>query len=855
LAKGVRPRVRGLLGRSVEGGRKVRARLTGRVSLASQPSLLQVSQRSSSSRISEGSGLDRLYELASLIERSLEQAKSPLLILLIVEAGEALDILRDMDRTTADGAYADELDAIEELLSGRETITDGLRALTKMVDTIRRAEAGASSAFHGDDSLEIGTVYRSLRLLLRGDTASRIATSFLGLGTISHSPTWSQEALHPRSHPLHDSFFRTASRNFPQVVARARMSDGRVIPIALPVRFKAYVAGVGGLVSTDQLQELFDRKGITLKPLSVAGQSTLVFVLADFHQNSIPQNPLDPESDYNSGANAYRETIIATFGYDPDAPLKVVMIPLQLAVTDELAQLAGVQFGGFPKELGDVFIAGEGRNISAIDGTTGHRVWDLEIGGGARLRSPIPETEMGLGIVTPPGNRGAAYSRLRDGWVAPFTGGDRFSSRWAKEKGLDVRPFSVFAINGFSMVLGADRDVLQHPDVTVVNGDHGTRKAIKPSIVRGSGGDKRKVVVIGGAGAIGAAIVQEAADRGMDVVAVGRRPYDEVPEHIRAMFASSPRIGYEQIDVFDINNIPDAKDLYSWADIVVLAAEPSSKSESGVGLAMGSMDMFLHAIRRSSIRDQKGLARKVVIRIGSSQAEIRGDPNAPGFEEDRPWGDMSKSHPAWDVPYFRTRRELAGMFDNAIKSYGIPGMNVSPTTVISPWADHGDMEPVVGYFNQTFPPIVPSVPIDVVAAAEVATGVFQAAERGRLGETYQLAGVSMKMSDVILAGLRYAGMEEGDLPNVISLPTGLWSPVLYSGVASMLGAKRLLARFGRDLPVWLDPMSLALTQVMGGERSSEKASVELGYEPSTERDVLSAVREQIDFLKARGRIE
>ncbi|HLD44451.1 MAG TPA: NAD-dependent epimerase/dehydratase family protein [bacterium] len=361
-------------------------------------------------------------------------------------------------------------------------------------------------------------------------------------------------------------------------------------------------------------------------------------------------------------------------------------------------------------------------------------------------------------------------------------------------------------------------------------------------------------LVLGGTGHIGANIALQLARQGYPTTTVSRRPVDCIKSPIRNAFEQHG-IQHHSIDVYGAENERPLLRLLEQYDLVINAAEPYPVNPHEIAASVSGVARLLSAAHNAGF----GQAPKKWIRIGSPPAEIpnptlsESDNGDRLYPENMSWGILRKRfHPAFSNPYFQTKLQIKQLFDHAVACGQIRGITVAPTAVVGWGADHGAWEPITNYFNRRFPPIIPAIPVDTIPVDHLAKGVVLAIEKGAIGEIFQLSGVHTNMADVILEGLKYAGMNQ--LPVSINLPRALWGPTLLGEVVMLRGFELFLTSQGLTPPAICRPMTPALSMMMG-LRHSRKAQDQLGYQLPTEEDLIRAIHASVDWFRETGEIK
>jgi nucleoside-diphosphate-sugar epimerase len=325
-----------------------------------------------------------------------------------------------------------------------------------------------------------------------------------------------------------------------------------------------------------------------------------------------------------------------------------------------------------------------------------------------------------------------------------------------------------------------------------------------------SAGRAPRVLVLGGTGAIGAGVVERAAELGLPVTCVASRAQ---PSPLLRDGLLGPRgVPYVALDVFSEQALPDLQQLLDAHDLAILACEPwSGEDEPALRGVEGTVRIYQTATRcgftaeENARRRAAGKTPRRVVRIGSSAAELPLDLlGASGGVERWPEERVSQadlervaaSDPCWDNAYFGSKVLQARNAREAVCG-GLDLVTVLPTYVVSWWGEYGGHEPLVRLLRTARTTgCLPRTPLNAVPVDAAATGILLAALCGAVGERYQLAGIDTDTWAVHAASMRFATPPVRD-PLPIPLPR-----------AELLDELRLLRRERRSqawLDVWLLP--------------------------------------------------
>jgi dihydroflavonol-4-reductase len=326
------------------------------------------------------------------------------------------------------------------------------------------------------------------------------------------------------------------------------------------------------------------------------------------------------------------------------------------------------------------------------------------------------------------------------------------------------------------------------------------------------------VLVTGGTGFVGAAIVRQLLQRGADV---------------RALV----RAGSDQRNLADL---PVTRVIGDLSDVSSL-----DRALSGCeGLFHAAADYRLwvpnaEAMFRTNVEGTKSLleaaGRAGVRRIvyTSSVATLGSATNG------RPADEMTPSTVGDMIGPYKRSKFLAEELVRGMAAAGLPVVIVNPSTPVGP----GDVKPtptgqlVVDALAGRMPAYV-DTGLNVVHVDDVAIGHVLAFERGVVGERYVLGGTDMTLRDILAELARIAGRASPS----IRLPHAFVLPIAYVAEA--------WARLtGRPPRATVDGVRLSRKHMYF---SSARAVRELGYRW---RDVQEALRDAAAWFQRQGYIQ
>ena len=308
-----------------------------------------------------------------------------------------------------------------------------------------------------------------------------------------------------------------------------------------------------------------------------------------------------------------------------------------------------------------------------------------------------------------------------------------------------------------------------------------------------------RVVVTGGAGFIGRALVNRLATRGVDVVALVRDPS-------KASYLLQPHVTLEPSDLTDTTALARTM---TGADAVIHAA-----GQYRIGISAADRPHMLDANLGTTERVLDAAIMAGVRRIVYvSTVNVFGDTGGKVVDETFQRDPTSKQ--GRFVSYYDETKYLAHLAAERRIAAGAPIVIVQPAQVYGPHDHSAASERLDMAFHGTMPyRALTETGLAPVHVDDVVDGIVAALIRGRIGQSYILAGPSMRMLEAQQIAARAGGHK---LPRR-SMPT----PVL-----------RVLATLQRHgLHVSGAPPDLAETiraGVITYWASSAKANKELGF--------------------------
>lgn len=311
-----------------------------------------------------------------------------------------------------------------------------------------------------------------------------------------------------------------------------------------------------------------------------------------------------------------------------------------------------------------------------------------------------------------------------------------------------------------------------------------------------------RVVVTGGAGFIGRALVKKLASGGVDVVALVRDP-------AKASYLQGQRVTLVQSDLKDIAALTTAM---HGADGVIHAAGSyrigisAAERPQMLDANLGTTERVLDAAIAAQTRRIVYVSTVGV--FGNTHGQIvdetyRRDPNSKGGRF---------------VSYYDESKYLAHEAANQRIARGAPIVIVQPAQVFGPNDHSGASEQLARAFRGTLPYVaLPNSGVGWVHVDDLVDGIVAALIRGRVGQAYVLSGETLRLREAIAVASRAGGHR----PPRLTMPTILLRTLAF------------LQR--RGLKFSGAPPNLGETISAGDEvtywASHHKATRELGFHP------------------------
>lgn len=314
------------------------------------------------------------------------------------------------------------------------------------------------------------------------------------------------------------------------------------------------------------------------------------------------------------------------------------------------------------------------------------------------------------------------------------------------------------------------------------------------------------VLVTGGAGFIGGSVVRQLVARGDRVVAIVRDP-DRTPE-LHALGVEVRR--------GDLTRIPAIVDALRGCDGVIHLA-----GDYRVGIPASERPAMLEANLGSTSRVLEAVATSGVVRlVYASTVNVFGDTHGRIVDE-RYRRDLADGF----LSYYDETKFLAHRAVEERIGTGLPVV----IAMLGTNYGRGDHSALGGQLEQAYRGTAPfvimgDVGMSAVYVEDTAAGLIAALDRGRIGESYILAGENLRLRDAMAVAARVGGHRRPrlEIPNGL-VRLGSHAPAF---MARAVGYPDDLREVARSIGVtfWA---------------SSAKAATELGYRP---RDLASGAR-------------
>lgn len=324
------------------------------------------------------------------------------------------------------------------------------------------------------------------------------------------------------------------------------------------------------------------------------------------------------------------------------------------------------------------------------------------------------------------------------------------------------------------------------------------------------------VMVTGGAGRLGCALVRALLERNCRVRVLDLSPGDGIPASLQGL-----DIDFIAGSVLDADAVATA--IGDASVVFHLAAKLDLDRD---------FDGSVHAVNVEGARcvAQACLERKLRLVHCSSHHALVLEPLSETLDESKP---LALDHVC---PYHRSKAQGEKLVSEMIQQQGLNAVIVNPGALMGPM----DYEPsllgqvFIDMFHGRLPALL-NIVADCADIRDVSAAIITAAERGRVGERYLLTGEPVSLRQMTQTWSELTGCK------VPRLYLPLWFGWLV--VPFTIAAARLSKTKPKLTP------NMVRAGVSNVEVSTAKAEAELGYTP---RSVEHSLRDAYDFYKQQG---
>jgi nucleoside-diphosphate-sugar epimerase len=251
-----------------------------------------------------------------------------------------------------------------------------------------------------------------------------------------------------------------------------------------------------------------------------------------------------------------------------------------------------------------------------------------------------------------------------------------------------------------------------------------------------------RVVVTGGAGFIGRALITKLASGGVDVVALVRDP-------LKASHLHQPRVTLLQSDLTDVATLTEQ---LRGADGVIHAA-----GSYRIGVTQAERPRMLDANLGTTERVlDAAIAANVRRIVYVSTANVFGDTH--GKIVDETYRREPDTKQGRFVSYYDESKYLAHLAAEERLARGAPIVIVQPSQVYGPNDHSGTSEQIELAFHGKLPYVaLGNSGISWVHVDDLVDGIVAALIRGRVGQSYILAGPALRLRDSVAIAAKAGG--------------------------------------------------------------------------------------------------
>jgi dihydroflavonol-4-reductase len=322
----------------------------------------------------------------------------------------------------------------------------------------------------------------------------------------------------------------------------------------------------------------------------------------------------------------------------------------------------------------------------------------------------------------------------------------------------------------------------------------------------------RRIVITGGAGLVGRAVIRVLRERGDHVVALVRDPG-------RAPFLAE--LGAELVET-DLSDVGELTEHLRGADGAVHAA-----GSYRVGIAKHERGAMWDAnvgttTRMLDAAEAAGTPRFVYISTGNVYGNTRGRVVDETYRR-----DLSEGFLSW---YDETKYGAHEVAEQRIAG-GAPVVIVVPSQVYGPGDRSQFGEQIrLAHAGRLRYLVLGDAGVSLVHADDLANGIVAALDRGSVGQSYNLAGPKVTLAEAIETAARVGGRK----PPAVRVPTGLLKLLAELGPLSGQPNLREMISASAGVTYWI---------------TSDKAAAELDF---AARDVETGFREVLGAAQSPG---